>query len=260
MGYSSGVPVDNEEKPSKEGSHSKWTPIGDAFTLKEICDETGMFDYDDILGDEAELIGIEFADGSSTLRIAIPLKDGAKKELKAGIGIQNKYEEGDKVKVNLIYGQELHKIGQPNIVRYDVWESEEQKKDYLRKRDGEGPSTEVTEIENLSTEVTEEDLANAWTDEYGVKYSLDRKRLLRAPKKIESYIIGEGTKVICDNAFSQCKDLQSVKIPDSVTTIGDFAFYNCGRLSFAKVPKSVKNMGMCVFEGCESIPHYHPFE
>ncbi len=32
------------------------------------------------------------------------------------------------------------------------------------------------------TEVSEEDLANAWTDERGVKYSADKKRLLSAPK------------------------------------------------------------------------------
>lgn len=35
--------------------------------------------------------------------------------------------------------------------------------------------------EELSSEVTSEDLANAWTDEFGVKYSTDRKRLFKAP-------------------------------------------------------------------------------
>jgi hypothetical protein len=252
-GYSSSEPVNNEEIP-------KWTPIGDAFTLKEIFDETGMFNYDDILGDEAELIGIEFGDGSSTLRIAIPFKDGSKTELKAGVGIHKHYDEGDKVKVNLIYGQELQKIGHEIIVRYDVWKSEEEKKKYLEERNGENLSTEVIEEENLSTEVTEEDLANAWTDEYGVKYSADRKRLLKADNNLEDYSIKSGTIIICDNAFSQCKYLQSVKIPNSVTTIGDFAFYDCGRLSCAELPTSVKNMGMCVFEGCERMPNYHPFE
>ena len=37
-------------------------------------------------------------------------------------------------------------------------------------------------IENTYlTEVTREDLANAWVDEYGAKYSADRKRLLKGP-------------------------------------------------------------------------------
>lgn len=249
-----------DEFIGKVANPLEWSPIGDAFTLKEICDETGMFNYDDILGDEAELIGIEFGDSSSTLRIAIPFKDGSKTELKAGVGIQKHYDEGDKVKVNLIYGQELQKIGHEIIVRYDVWKSEEEKKKYLEERNGENLSTEVIEVENLSTEVTEEDLANAWTDEYGVKYSADRKRLLKAANNLEDYSIKSGTIVICDNAFSQCKDLQIVIIPDSVTAIGDFAFYDCGRLSCAELPTSVKNMGMCVFEGCERMPNYHPFE
>ena len=254
MGYSSGVPVDNEEKPSKEGFHSKWTPIGDAFTLKEICDETGMFNYDDILGDEAELIGIEFADGSSTLRIAIPLKDGAKKELKAGIGIQKYYEEGDKVKVNLIYGQELHKIGQPNIVRYDVWESEEQKIDYLRKRDGEDPSTEVSEVENLSTEVTEEDLANAWRDEFGVLYSADRKRLLRAPRDINEYSVREGTKVICDGNISKT-NISNIQNRRVITKIGEGAFCKCDVLKSISFPQSLVKVGESAFRYCKSLQH-----
>ena len=114
--------------------------------------------------------------------------------------------------------------------------------------------------ENLSTEVTDEDLANAWTDECGVKYSSNRKRLLTTPAIIKNYSIKNGTIVICNNAFSQCRELQSVQIPNSVTAIGDFAFYNCVKLNSAIIPKCVKYMGVCVFEGCERLQHYHPFE
>jgi hypothetical protein len=113
---------------------SEWVPTGDAFTLAEICDATGMFNLDDVDGDEAEITAAEFSDGSTSLRITVPFKDGSSIELKAGKAIQNGYDEGDKVKINLIYGQELKKAGQPSIVRYDVWESEEEKKEYLAKR------------------------------------------------------------------------------------------------------------------------------
>ena len=113
---------------------SEWVPTGDAFTLKEICDATGMFNYEDIDGDEAEVTAAEFSDGSTSLRLTVPFKDGSSIELKAGKAIQNGYDEGDKVKINLIYGQELKKAGQPSIVRYDVWESEEEKEEYLKKR------------------------------------------------------------------------------------------------------------------------------
>jgi hypothetical protein len=113
---------------------SEWVPTGDAFTLKEICDATGMFDIKDVEGDEAEITAVEFSDGSTSLRITVPFKDGSSIELKAGKAIQNGYDEGDKIKIDLIYGQELKKAGQPSIVRYDVWESEEEKKEYLANR------------------------------------------------------------------------------------------------------------------------------
>ncbi len=112
---------------------SEWMPTGDAYTLKEIWDATGM-SYEDIDGDEAEITAAEFSDGSTALRITVPFKDGTEIELKAGKAVQNGFDEGDKVKIDLIYGQELKKAGQPSIVRYDVWESEEAKKEYLAKR------------------------------------------------------------------------------------------------------------------------------
>jgi hypothetical protein len=112
---------------------SEWIPTGDAFTLKEIWDATGM-SYKDIDGDEAEVTAAEFADGSTSLRLSVPFKDGQVIELKAGRNIQNNYDEGEKVKVDLIYGQELKKAGQPSIVRYDVWANEEEKNEYLAKR------------------------------------------------------------------------------------------------------------------------------
>ena len=113
---------------------SEWVPTGDAFTLKEICDATGMFNLDDVDGDEAEVTAAEFSDGSTSLRITVPFKDGSSIELKAGKAIQNGYDEGDKIKIDLIYGQELKKAGQPSIVRYDVWGSKEEKEEYLKKR------------------------------------------------------------------------------------------------------------------------------
>jgi hypothetical protein len=115
-------------------NRSEWVPTGDAFTLAEICEATGMFDLKDVKGDEAEVTAAEFSDGSTSLRITVPFKDGSSIELKAGKAIQNGHDEGDKIKIDLIYGQELKKAGQPSIVRYDVWESEEEKKEYLAKR------------------------------------------------------------------------------------------------------------------------------
>ena len=99
------------------------------------------------------------------------------------------------------------------------------------------------EEEVWSTEITEEDLKNAVEDEFGVRYSKDWKRLLKAPEKLKGeYHIREGVKVIGDCAFLVCKSLTSFNIPNSVTNIGDYAFYRCSSLTKIIIPSSVVNM------------------
>ena len=106
------------------------------------------------------------------------------------------------------------------------------------------------EIEIISTEVTEEDEKDAWTDEYGVIYSKDGKKLLGRTRNLTNYTIRQGTRCICDEAFSGCSSLHSVTIPDSVTSIGDRAFRNCWSLQSVTIPDSVTSIGDFVFQVC----------
>ena len=108
------------------------------------------------------------------------------------------------------------------------------------------------EKEVWSTEVTEEDLKNAVEDEYGVKYSKDWKRLLRADNDLDGvYSIKKGVKVIANNAFSWCfYSLKSIIIPDSVTSIGDYAFSECNSLKSINIPDSVTRIGYSAFKSC----------
>ena len=139
----------------------------------------------------------------------------------------------------------------------------------------------VSEVE-LSTYVTDEDLADAIVDEYGVKYSRDGLRILKASKSIKIYKIKEGTKIICNRAFLFCRSLRELVIPSSVTNIGYNSFYGCSslKLSFSnlkfelfdnsiiidiekkkvltclnnnsnvKIPSSVTSIGTGAFYGC----------
>ena len=105
-------------------------------------------------------------------------------------------------------------------------------------------------VEVLSTKKTEEDLINSFTDEYGVKYSRDRKRLLEANSGLRGgYLVKNGTQVICNNAFLFCESLSSIAIPDSVTSIGGHAFSGCESLSSIVIPVSVTKMDRNPFEG-----------
>lgn len=94
-----------------------------------------------------------------------------------------------------------------------------------------------------STEFTYDDLRNAVEDEFGVKYSKDWKRLLKAPEKLKGeYHIREGVKVIGNRAFDKYSSLTSINIPNSVTNIGEWAFYGCKSLTNIIIPSSVVNM------------------
>ena len=110
------------------------------------------------------------------------------------------------------------------------------------------------EKEVWSTEVTEEDLKNAVEDEFGVKYSKDWKRLLKAPRNLDGvYSIRKGVKVIGKGAFFKCISLTSINIPKSMTTIGECAFADCNSLTSIKIPESVTTIGECAFANCNTL-------
>ena len=111
------------------------------------------------------------------------------------------------------------------------------------------------EIEIISTEVTEEDKKDAWTDEFGVKYSKDGKKLLESTDHgLTNYTIRQGTRSICDSAFAgdafSSPSLQSITIPDSVTSIGVSAFSFCSSLQSVTIPDSVTSIGDEAFDDC----------
>ena len=105
-----------------------------------------------------------------------------------------------------------------------------------------------------STEVTDEDLENAVEDEFGVKYSKDWKRLLKAPESLSGkYTIRKGVKVIGNSAFWLCSSLTNINIPNGVTTIGEGAFVRCKSLTIINIPNSVTTIGEGAFAWCKSL-------
>ena len=118
---------------------------------------------------------------------------------------------------------------------------------------GEKPILSVIN-EDLSTETTEEELKEAFVDEWGVEYSKDGRKLLKAPGELSgAYSVKEGTRIICNSAFSSCSSLSEIVIPSSVTSIGDFAFYSCDSLSEIVIPSSVTSIGDSALYRCDSL-------
>ena len=119
---------------------------------------------------------------------------------------------------------------------------------------GEKPNITSLMDEDLSTKPTEEELKEALVDERGVKYSKDGRKLLEVPRELSgAYSVKEGTRIICDNAFTWCRSLSDIVIPDSVTSIGFGAFLNCSSLSNIVIPDSVTSIGGAAFFNCGSL-------
>ena len=128
------------------------------------------------------------------------------------------------------------------------------------------------EEEVWSTIVTDEDLENAIEDEFGVKYSKDWKRLLKAPFGLSGeYTVKKGVIVIGDDAFPICKsqsngrnsknvdeysslDLCKLILPDSLQMIGERAFCGITTLEEINIPCNVEFIGMDnPFAGCKNL-------
>ena len=119
---------------------------------------------------------------------------------------------------------------------------------------GEKPTITSVMNKDLSTEITKEELKEAFVDEWGVKYSKDGRKLLGVPETLSgSYSVKEGTRIICNHAFWHCNSLSDIVIPSSVTSIGDRAFHWCLSLSDFVIPASVTSIGDWAFEHCRSL-------
>mgnify|MGYP000764804049 CR=1 FL=1 len=109
---------------------------------------------------------------------------------------------------------------------------------------GQNQKVEKPIEEVLSTEATEEDFKYAIEVDYGVKYSRDGKKLLKASssfwaKKYKEYVVREGTEIICDGAL-KLAGIRSVKLPSTIISIGSEAFASNTFLDSCNIPASVK--------------------
>ena len=91
------------------------------------------------------------------------------------------------------------------------------------------------------TGISDAELSNCYVDKYGVKYSIDGRKVLTSPKDSVNidYMVREGTLIVCDGCFFSAKHLHSVHLPDSVVSIGGAAFAKNDEMEYCNIPKSV---------------------
>ncbi len=95
-------------------------------------------------------------------------------------------------------------------------------------------------------------------DKYGVKYSRNRKAVIRAPREITHYEIAPGTEKIARYAFA-VQSLVEISIPESVTEIEEGAFEDTG-ITQIKIPPKLTKIPASFCNNCFSltdvyIPH-----
>ena len=145
---------------------------------------------------------------------------------------------GTKEKFMQFFSEELLKEGNPE----EYYEKENQEHLYI-------PNSE------LKTNITEQDIRDGWTDEFGYRYSADGRRLLSRTgffQAVKDYQVKEGTVVICDGVFKD-NSLETIDLPDSVIKIGDGAFSGCKKLKRINIPSTISYFGGRVFSGCSSL-------
>ena len=107
------------------------------------------------------------------------------------------------------------------------------------------PKTDDNNLAILDS-YSEEELLTAWTDEYGAKYSPDRRKIISAPSvKCKNYTVMSGTEIICSNSFNSTPIVQ-LGIPHSVKYIGEEAF-SLSKILRVDIPDSVKDIGSQAF-------------
>ena len=76
---------------------------------------------------------------------------------------------------------------------------------------------------------------------------------------VEIYVVGEGIKVIKDNAFehrfvySRANNIKKIVLPETVEKIGNYAFYGNEYINEVILPSSLVMIGKAIFQGCTNL-------
>lgn len=109
------------------------------------------------------------------------------------------------------------------------------------------------EYQHPETRATEEEKRNGWKDPYGVLFSADRKKLIKANMELTEYRIPDGVETICCNAFLICRQLKSVTLPPSVRVIGEWAFNCCSSLTHIELNEGLQTIEKNIFINCPAL-------
>ena len=95
------------------------------------------------------------------------------------------------------------------------------------------------------------------SDDKGVLFNKNKTILILYPKGNNAdYIIPDSVTSISENAFYECKNLESVVISGSVTSIGNWAFAFCDSLEKAVILNRDVSFDYNIFRSCNNLTIY----
>ena len=65
--------------------------------------------------------------------------------------------------------------------------------------------------------------------------------------------IPDNLKVIRDEAFCNCRDLETLTLPRSVEKLGSRAFMDCANLEYVIIPETLRNIGDDILKNCPAV-------
>ena len=78
--------------------------------------------------------------------------------------------------------------------------------------------------------------------------------VLRSYKgKDKHIVVPDGVLCIDDEAFHDCKAVETIVLPEGLRRIGNFAFSNCSALRTINIPQSVRSIGYGAFDYCQNL-------
>ncbi len=74
-----------------------------------------------------------------------------------------------------------------------------------------------------------------------------------ASSRITGITVPDSVRVIGNEAFSGCRDLEWIELPETLEALGSFAFYHCESLISVQIPDGITELKNSIFQNCKSL-------
>jgi len=102
------------------------------------------------------------------------------------------------------------------------------------------------------TDITVAPGDGAFQSVFGILYNKETAALICYPagRQEKSCAVAQGTRIITDHAFYDCRALETLCLPNTLLAIGQSAFVNCDGFTRLTLPEGLQQLGELAFANC----------